>query len=581
MKKICFAFLIISALVHHRIYSQTPQDHPKKYYVNAKGKVFWNAHLPFYLFGASDSLGSDIVKITTNNAEKYANPLYFDTEGDNFFRARWAVDPVTKKKIMPELEMMYVVYRDSYAPLTSARFIGANKHTKEGTIYYGKNLKIKLGATDGNGSGVENIFYSVNLKNYETYSDLLDFSQENEYDLKIYAVDNTGNAEKPKSFTYTVDTTAPTSRYSVYNDFVGDVLSPRSNIKLNASDKLSGVAGIYYRVDGKAAQLYTQALNFAALSEGEHTLVYFAKDNVGNKEAQSSYTFFLDKSAPKVTSNVVGEQYQNRGRVYVSERTKIELVAEDNRAGVEEISYQIDGGPLKNYIEPFSLPKGAGTHTIVYYAKDRVGNHTKGEIKQDILNKRSLDMDMVPPVINYNYTGKKHVTRDTVFITKNTKIVLIATDPVSGVKNVGYKVNGGEGKVYSKPFSIDEDGFYEIDFFATDQVNNRNTAKFYFEVDNEAPKITYVLSSESIGSIQLKNYDEPLEVYPKGINLYLAAQDNRVDVQKITYKIDNQPEMPYTAPIPLLKPGVVKFKIRAFDKLGNESEEEKTIYINN
>jgi Bacterial Ig-like domain (group 3) len=382
-------------------------------------------------------------------------------------------------------------------------------------------------------------------------------------------------------------------------DYLGDVLSPRSKIDLTSVDKVvvgsepvfqikgslessdfgSGVANIYYRFNQQGFKPYNSTLAMVGLKEGDNVLEFKAKDNVNNKEQNQTYEFFLDKSAPVVTSDVVGDQYQSRGRVYVSERTKIKLTAEDNKAGVEEITYAINGGTIRLYREPFPLPKGTVIQTVEYHAKDKVKNSSFGSVDMKMLNKRALNMDVVPPTLSNGYLGRKHTTRDTIFINKNSKIVLKASDGLSGVKAIGYKINGGFGFEYKKPFSIEEEGFYEVDYFGTDMVNNRNTDKFYFEVDNTAPRITYVLSSDPIGSMKFKKYEALLDVYPKGINLFLAAADNRIDVAKIYYAINGGRETEYVTPINLNKQGIVTFKIRALDFLGNENSEEHVIYV--
>ncbi|MFN0047975.1 MAG: OmpL47-type beta-barrel domain-containing protein [Cytophagales bacterium] len=581
MKKFSLASMVFLATIFQTVFAQTQPTYTKKYYVAENGKLYWNKDLPFFLFGSSDSTGSQVQLLRSENAAKYTNPMYFDTEGVNYLRSRWAVNAKTKKKIDPELEIAFAIYRDGTAPSTGVKFYGANKFLKENILFYGKYLKADIYSKDAM-SGVESIYYAINGAEYANFESTIDLGSEDSYELKAFAVDNTGNVAEPRTYLFQVDTTAPVSKIGVYNDYINDILSIRTSVKVSSTDnEKAGVAGRYYKIDGKGAKIYLESLKFAELKEGDHTLTYFAKDNVGNIEHGNDYSFFLDKTAPKVTTNIVGEQYQNRGRVYVSDRTKIELIAEDNKAGVEEVTYSIDGGAVRTYSEPFTLPKGTGTHIIEYHAKDKVNNNSYGKIDQAILNKRSLDMDMVPPALSNLFSGNKYKTRDTLFITKNTKIVLGASDVTSGVKEIGYKINGEGGNVYTKPFTIDEDGFYEVDYFGTDQVNNRNTSKFYIEVDNTPPRITYILSSDPIGSISLKNYDEPLSVYPKSINLYLGAADNRIDVAKIYYSINGSSEAEYLKPISLERPGVVKIKIRALDNLGNESKESYTLYLNN
>ena len=54
------------------------------------------------------------------------------------------------------------------------------------------------------------------------------------------------------------------------------------------------------------------------LSEGEHTISYFSEDILGNKEDEKSFDFYLDKSAPKVIDEIIGNTFIANGKEYYS-----------------------------------------------------------------------------------------------------------------------------------------------------------------------------------------------------------------------------------------------------------------------
>ena len=187
---------------------------------------------------------------------------------------------------------------------------------------------------------------------------------------------------------------------------------------------------------------------------------------------------------------------------------------------------------------------------------------------------------MEAPTIDYTFQGNTYTTRDTVFITSKTKISLSANDKNSGVKKIGYKVNGGRGQDYTAPFNLEDEGGYTVDFYGTDEVNNRNSDEFYFIVDNSGPNIENILSTEPIGSLSLTDRDSPLNVYPKGVNLYLGATDEVINVKAIYYQVNGGKEALYTKPIVINQPGNVTYRIRAVDHLGNERiSEEFEIFV--
>lgn len=103
-------------------------------------------------------------------------------------------------------------------------------------------------------------------------------------------------------------------------------------------------------------------------------------------------------------------------------------------------------------------------------------------------------------------------------------------------------------------------------------MNNRNTKDFFFVVDNTGPTIEHIFSMEPVGRIILDEKDgKPIPVYTKGSKLFLAATDAVVDTDKIFYSFDGGPEVEYKTPVVINKLGLRNYKVRAVDKLGNES----------
>ena len=75
-------------------------------------RLYWNKHLPVYLYLSPNPNGADAHLLKSESMPRYATPFYFDTEGRNFMRTRWAVDPDTKKAIVPQKEVLWEVYAD-------------------------------------------------------------------------------------------------------------------------------------------------------------------------------------------------------------------------------------------------------------------------------------------------------------------------------------------------------------------------------------------------------------------------------------------------------------------------------------
>lgn len=549
----------------------------KKYFVDQQQKLHWQGDLPIYLHISNRPDGKGAVRLKSERTPEYADPMYLDIEGLNFIRARKAVDKETRQVVEPEIELKYEIYKDSETPQTQAYFEDAPRYKVDKKKYFGKGLKVRLASSDA-GAGVDRILFSSNGIDYSTYSEVFGPVINQEYSISYYAFDNVGNAEEKKTESFIYDTESPTTALATDGDRYETALSSRSKILLTSTDMSSGVKAIYYQIDSAAETRYDTNIDMKNISNGNHELRYYTVDNVLNKEEINSYSFYLDRLAPEVNATVIGDQYQNRGRVFVSTRSKVKLQAKDNFSGVKRIIYSIDGGPEKIYYEPFKLPKGKGNREIYYHAVDNVNNNASGVLDEKSFDRSSLDLDMDAPELAFTYDGLRYFSRDTTFITKDTKISLAATDDDSGVEEIGYKVNGGKGEKYGgDALSFEAEGIYKIDYYGKDAVNNRNTDDFLVVVDNTGPEIKEVISMLPVGNITLVDEPGPIPVYAKGAKLYLAATDAMIDTKEITLRINDGEQQVYAKPYKFRTPGMVSYQVTASDNLGNVTVTEKRV----
>jgi hypothetical protein len=96
------------------------------------------------------------------------------------------------------------------------------------------------------------------------------------------------------------DTNAPetTAVMSGVFDDVYDYYTSEVAVQLTATDDISGVAAIYYELDGTQ---YTYDRPFIIEGDGEHTLCYWAVDNEGNTETKKCVApFRIDETGPSV-----------------------------------------------------------------------------------------------------------------------------------------------------------------------------------------------------------------------------------------------------------------------------------------
>ncbi len=570
--RLLIAILILSAFT---LNAQTQTSHKKVSYESADGKLYWNKDLPLYI-NVSSKPNEKGHELKSKIHAKYTNPFYLDTEGLNYIRTRYAVDKETKKKIYPKIEVLFEIYADSKAPVTKASFTGSKKQVFNGKTFFGKNLTVTLKSKDI-GSGVKTTYYSINAEPFKEYNGSVEIdANEDVCELKYYAVDNVGNTEdniKNKVLFY-IDEDAPETFHNVTGiNLDGYIIALNTKIYLNKSDAKSGVKMTYYKFDeGPFIPYNGNVLPLKQLSEDNHTLTYYSEDRVGNVETIKTFKFFLDKSAPILTSDVLGDRFIVDGRIYFSGRTKLKLTAVDNKAGVKEVKYSVDGSEFGKYEDPFYLPKKPGFHIVKYFAIDNMDNNTgmgSDKYKKYKYSTKKIYVDLVGPTLKHSFLGKRFSTRDTMFLGNSSKIKLSAIDSESGLQYISYAIDGEQKEtIYKEPFNVLGSGKHMIEYFGYDNVNNRNISSFYVIVDDSPPEPNYTFS--------VKPYRKKgiLNVYPSYVTIYLSGIDIMTGTEKIFYSINGSIEKLYIAPITGFKKGENTLKFKTVDKLGNEKYSE-------
>ena len=91
-------------------------------------------------------------------------------------------------------------------------------------------------------------------------------------------------------------------------------------VTISASDATSGVAAVYYSLDGGPAQVGASLV----VGNGVHTVSYYAVDAAGNTAATQSLSVKVDAVAPSLTAGIVnGSRADAASR---SQRSKVESV---------------------------------------------------------------------------------------------------------------------------------------------------------------------------------------------------------------------------------------------------------------
>jgi hypothetical protein len=557
-------------------FSQQKIEHPSRLFKAEDGKLYIQKEMPVYLYISTSKDGnSEKVLLESEDSKDYTNPMYFDTEGKNTFHSPWKVDTVTKKYKYPLEDIIFEVYADSRPPYTSIK--DKNKGFKSGDrVFFSEGFTLELIARDKL-SGIMQTYYSIDGSPYKKYTGSIELDKEKEYKILYYSVDNVGNEEKVRSINIFIDKSEPKTIVKVIGDKSGNVVSSRSEFVIESTEEGSGLKAIYYKTNNNSIKLFKYPIKTSWFSEGEHSISFYAIDNVGNKEEMQKFEFYVDKTPPIIVEEIVGNTFVANGLEYSSGRSKYKITAMDNKAGVKSIHYQVGNEESKDYTEPFYLSAAKGTLKIKTWVYDEVNNKSYGGSRSS--KQGAAYIDLTGPSLKNKFSGPYLLSRDTVFIAQTTKLILTATDSESGLDRIDYSIDGNEEIGYEKPFSLNVDGLHRISYNGYDKVGNISQSEFFFIVDNVGPKINIDYSVESIGSKTA--LDKKIKVYPSHLQVFLSATDNLVGLEKIYYKINDGSFIPYSTSIKNFDKGRdYKLFIKAIDRLGNESTEEVIISIN-
>jgi len=198
-------------------------------------------------------------------------------------------------------------------------------------------------------------------------------------------------------------------------------------ITLTATDNLSGIAEIYYKINEGPTKIVKVDGQPKIITEGaNNTLEYWSVDWAGNEESHHILMGIkLDKTAP------TGSIIINKDATFTnSTSVTLTLTSTDATSGVYQVRYSNDGvwdtepweTPLST--KTWTLPSGDGTKTVYYQIKNNAG----------LISAYSdtIVLDTTAPTIGV----PSRTPDEDILPEQEVKISVTVTDAISGVKNV-------------------------------------------------------------------------------------------------------------------------------------------------
>lgn len=395
-------------------------------------------------------------------------------------------------------------------------------------------------------SGLSYIRYRIDDGAWQTYSSAITVAADGyNHTVYYYATDNASNTGVIGSVVVgDDDTIAPETTAEVEgtsgNDgwYVGHV-----NVTLNATDDGgSGLDVIYYSIDDGAWTEYNGTLELN--TTGTYELTYYARDNFGNNESQSTLVIKVDLDAPMALVDLTGT-----GAECYNGTVSASFEGQDEGSGVSVVQYRLDGGPWTN-ATGFDLTD-EGTFLLEWRAVDIAGN--VGPISN-----LTISIDLTAPTCTIELDGTEDGWSDGV-----VTVTLEGEDDGPADLYLEYQVNEGDWTVYTGPIAFDEDGTYEVVCRAIDTAGNVGAmVNETFAIDTVAPRSA--LAAEGM------THDGS---YVNSVTISIAATDDGVGVASTFYKLDDGTWTELNGSLTVSTVGDHTLNYYSVDGLGNIEDE--------
>jgi hypothetical protein len=236
--------------------------------------------------------------------------------------------------------------------------------------------------------------------------------------LKYFAKDTAGNQEVVQTQVYTVDSVAPVTTASVLTGVYASIQS----VSLAADDS---AATIYFTLDGSTPTITSQKYSIPLVISRTTTLKYFARDVLGNLEAEKSQTYTIVTLT--TTASPSGGSFASTQSVALTSNSPGAAIYYTTDGTIPTVVGTTLGKTTKKYTTPVLVTdttNAASTTTVLqFFAVDKAGVTEK-------LRSATYRVDIVvPSTAAVCDTG-----------TPNT-ITLTATDSSDPIPVIKYRAN--------------------------------------------------------------------------------------------------------------------------------------------
>ena len=415
-------------------------------------------------------------------------------------------------------------------------------------------------------------------------------SKEGAHTITIGATDEAGNAAVTKQIVFIKDTAAPAitaviNGGMVYNENMGVVdLTANANVSFSVSDSNEDVKDFNYQLiktepdqlPVTADVIQTETRGFGYVDEADYIVKVYAVDKAGNKSAERTVQFRVDKTAPELKiSGASSGATLNSGTTLTFSMTEAfwkdasgtVTITRKPKDGAQESTYKtIDFKPTARTTTMTETLSETGEYKVTFTGKDRAGHSAEAA-------SYTVKIDTGKPVIALSGVKNNDKTTDAVeftaqidedfYLTKSVSIKATRTyldktsyqEKTEDLQITGYNPAAATTLIRN---IFTEDGIYKIQIDCKDAAGNTDTQEVSFTIDKTKPVIDAKVLAAYAGKLTAFSWDYDLD----DIIYDLTVCDVHMYLNGTEYDGTSEVE-----------DGAYELKIVAEDELGNQTEE--------
>lgn len=445
----------------------------------------------------------------------------------------------------------------------------------------------KVTVTD-NGSRVNVDWAAVQGTN--KYQGIYTATGEGAHTIRIDAIDEAGNQAVTKQVVFIKDTAAPAitaviNGGMIYNENMGEVdLTSNSVVSFSVNDANEDVGDFNYQLiktlpdqlPVTADVLKTDNRSFGFADEADYVVKAYSIDRAGNRSADKTVQFRIDKTAPELTiSGAASGSTLKAGTTLTFSMTEafwkdasgtITITRKASDSAAESTYKTIDFKPTARVTTLTESLTETGEYKVTFTGKDRAG-HTAEATSYTVRIDTGKPIITLSGVSNNDKTTKEvefqaQIDED-FYLTKSVRVNATRTyldttsykEKTENIQVTGYNPSAPSTIIRS---IFTEDGVYKLQITCSDAAGNEDTQEVSFTIDKTKPVIDEKVLSAYAGTLTSFAWDYDLN----DIIYDLTVCDVHMYLNGSEY--DGTSE---------IEDGAYEMKITAEDELGNKAEE--------